>query len=656
MGDVIKSGYNVNGSSGTAEADNSYFQISEEVAGTFDPTNIITGSVELENDEYICDGTESSVTIDVSNFESGDLEIMASVRTTEAVGTDDRLLAVFNNDTSAIYDNCMSYMSSSGTSGSIGEDGQAQSFAIMGNGSTDAGTANVFDQSIITISNFKNNTMYTSYSGNGSSSSGSPYTIAMAGVWKNTDTVNSITFKNLSGENFVTGSRIKIYGKQTSAHAIIEGNEVTIWQKIRETDITTATTSFEWAGLDGDIDGQYKIIAKQVSNVTVDNGIIVQFNNDNVVSNYEAQRIYSTSGSIVGDSPSLAGVGIAWTNSVAGALSQGTCEINTMSGDYRLCKSHYTQGNALDEITYVIPIYGGLWKNKNDNITTIQLVSQNADGIGVGSHFELWAPRKIKIDATNNETIYSNAGSSATVEHVLPKSEVGMKCIGTQDEDGRLALTPQDSDTIFYSTLVAGDSISCVDKNSTLSLLGRSNGRTVRSRTGNWYKGIVTSATDDFELGVFGNKWNIVAASSCNNTWIVGSQAPYAGTYSAYVSSDGVNQVYDHPGSGDSYCHLYMDVMISDNLEFYWKCYGEGANDFGSVWIAETSYTPQSDTIVSGTNISGELSLSSNWSKKTIDTTTWTGTVKRLVFSFVVDYGGDTAPGFCIDNITSYDN
>jgi hypothetical protein len=146
--------------------------------------------------------------------------------------------------------------------------------------------------------------------------------------------------------------------------------------------------------------------------------------------------------------------------------------------------------------------------------------------------------------------------------------------------------------------------------------------------------------------------WNVVPSSACVNTWIVGSSLPYAGSYSAYVSSNGSTQVYTNSGS-NTWCHLYKDILISQNIDLYWKCYGEGSADYGVIYLAPTTFTPVADTEVSSSYKIGSSYYSgqSNWTNANINTASYAGQSKRLIFSFKSDSGTNNAPGFCIDNI-----
>ena len=396
QGDIIKVGTRNDNNSYTVEKTESYFQITELIAGTFDPSNIITGAVELENDEYICDGTESSVTIDVSKFDSDDLEIYYNGRGDNSTDNVELFIRV-NGDTGNNYNNTMQYCHADGTSGSSSTDGVNIDKMKIGTLPAANAVSGFSGGGIVSFPNYKNTTfnkIIKSENFHSDQNNESDTTVVNSGgLWKNSSAITSITFL-LSSGNFVAGSRIKIYGKQTSAYPVVEGNEITVMQRIREIDVESDTDSVEFAGLDGDKDIEYKIIGTVKQSGGNASNVYLRLNNDASSANYNYERHYS-SGSTLNAENSAALPGFRFATAGDGLYSRFSYELQAKTGLPRILQGTFAQSISLSDISYDID-YIGQWENIDDNISSMTIQLDDGGSL-IGSHLELWAVRTVKI-------------------------------------------------------------------------------------------------------------------------------------------------------------------------------------------------------------------------------------------------------------------
>ena len=164
--------------------------------------------------------------------------------------------------------------------------------------------------------------------------------------------------------------------------------------------------------------------------------------------------------------------------------------------------------------------------------------------------------------------------------------------------------------------------------------------------------------SEDFE-GT--NSFTIVNGSQTNQ-WYVGTATKFEGTKAAYISNNsGTSNAYSTGST--SVVHMYRNVTFPSStspytLTFYWKAQGEGNSpfyDYLRVFLIETSVSPTAGSQPSGTTL-GTYNLGgtglNDWNNATISIpATNSGTTKRLVFTWVNDSSGGTAPPAAVDNI-----
>jgi hypothetical protein len=149
------------------------------------------------------------------------------------------------------------------------------------------------------------------------------------------------------------------------------------------------------------------------------------------------------------------------------------------------------------------------------------------------------------------------------------------------------------------------------------------------------------------------------------------------GIYSAYISNDGgTSALYTNTVAAIG--HFYKDFTLPagiNTLTFDWKCEAENAAgatqyDYGAVVITDTTTTPVAGTEVITTvataGVNGRLGAGTNlgkfnlgygtspgttWNTETIDLSSYSGSTKRVVFTWVDDTSVGVNPPFIVDNI-----
>ena len=160
-----------------------------------------------------------------------------------------------------------------------------------------------------------------------------------------------------------------------------------------------------------------------------------------------------------------------------------------------------------------------------------------------------------------------------------------------------------------------------------------------------------TIFTEDFETG---NSLTLVNDST--NIWIRGNADSYTGSYSLYISNDGINPVYN--GNVSNVSHAYFDISIPVTseaiLEIYWECEGEINYDYMRIYMTDTTYTPTAGSLPSSSYLIGQSQYNNNtiWKLEQINLGSYsTTTTKRIIFSWRNDSSVGNNPPAMLDNI-----
>ena len=162
---------------------------------------------------------------------------------------------------------------------------------------------------------------------------------------------------------------------------------------IYETDVTTATNSITISGLDGNTDIRYHLSFRFVNSSGATCSYYLKPNNDGSAS-YGWQEIsgINASANASRNSGQTFGMGLADASSTATlAIYEG--DLIAKSGTARgLIANRSSQING-DLISNGGGVFNTMWNNTASNITSFTIVANQTNGIGAGSHIEVWARR-----------------------------------------------------------------------------------------------------------------------------------------------------------------------------------------------------------------------------------------------------------------------
>jgi hypothetical protein len=163
-----------------------------------------------------------------------------------------------------------------------------------------------------------------------------------------------------------------------------------IWKRITSTDIISPCTSLTISGLNGDVDLDYLIFVRWIA--AVDDNLCdfyISPNND-TAAHYGYQAVYSQDG-VAGGSESFTYTGMRVGKvELIGDTSQGWARLFAKTGKDRVCVGQFSERYRNGDMQRVECI-AAAWPNSADNITSLVFHSSVANGIGIGSHVEIWS-------------------------------------------------------------------------------------------------------------------------------------------------------------------------------------------------------------------------------------------------------------------------
>lgn len=186
--------------------------------------------------------------------------------------------------------------------------------------------------------------------------------------------------------------------------------------KIDEHEVTgSAVTTHSFSGLDGNVDGSYRIVMRVKNTVGSSIAMVVRPNADST--GYSYQFVRGNNASVTAGSGALSGLSIAQTlGSGLWGFADFTMQAKT-GAERRSYTIRSSQASAtdIDEYTHV----DGMWHDNSSNITSLDIVALTANGLGVGTVIELWAERTVG----NNGAI--NMNNTPTGAYTLVEADLG---------------------------------------------------------------------------------------------------------------------------------------------------------------------------------------------------------------------------------------
>lgn len=175
--------------------------------------------------------------------------------------------------------------------------------------------------------------------------------------------------------------------------AKIDAMEGKTWRLIYETDVTSATTSVNVTGLDGNTDHTYRIIARIVNGFAGASDFFIRPNSDSNTANFGYSYILNDSGAVYAPASQTPSAGLNFATSAS--LNQTSLTEGTLSAKTGLTRQFVnvimakSSGSGMN----FAGVYGTVWNNTTSNISSLQFFSNQTNGIGAGSHIEIWARR-----------------------------------------------------------------------------------------------------------------------------------------------------------------------------------------------------------------------------------------------------------------------
>lgn len=182
------------------------------------------------------------------------------------------------------------------------------------------------------------------------------------------------------------------YYNGTTWKAVAEKTSYTTWVMIDEVTLSEAASSITFSGLNGNADGEYRIIGQFKCSTPAT--ILLRPNNDQTTNNYHLTFLNSNSpGSGFTNAFNIGFVGGSGPVSSLWTFCDGILQAHGARPRILTIESVFDiwQGTSIPGTTV---LYRSLWKNATDVITSL-VISPSAGVFSAGTHVELWAKRTI---------------------------------------------------------------------------------------------------------------------------------------------------------------------------------------------------------------------------------------------------------------------
>jgi len=182
-----------------------------------------------------------------------------------------------------------------------------------------------------------------------------------------------------------------------------------VWEKFYETTLTSATTSITISGLTGNTDIEYKLVARIINGYNGACGVYLRPNNDSGT-NYGYQQLYGGD-TTTGASRSTT-TGLFLTQAVAlNNIAQGELTLHTKSGYVRTAVNSLAKEISGTTVGVVV-LWGQSWNNTADEITSLVILADQTDGLGVGTNITLYRKVATYLQSYSESTIKTQGSYS----------------------------------------------------------------------------------------------------------------------------------------------------------------------------------------------------------------------------------------------------
>jgi len=208
-------------------------------------------------------------------------------------------------------------------------------------------------------------------------------------VWNNSaDNITQMVLAASSG-TMLSGTRLillkKVHNDGMKTGTLTPNKIKGAWERIYDSTLSSAATSVTISDLEGDTDCVYRLVFRGIGGVAGVN-YYIRYNNDSD-SNYGNQLLGGVDSTVSASRSAGAGVYIGATG----------LNLLTFSDNLVYIKSGYER-TTLSNIVAVIDgttvsylyLIGYSWNNTADEVTSIVLYGDQASGLGIGTHIELY--------------------------------------------------------------------------------------------------------------------------------------------------------------------------------------------------------------------------------------------------------------------------
>lgn len=214
-----------------------------------------------------------------------------------------------------------------------------------------------------------------------------------AGSWNNTaDNLTSIVVTASQANGIGAGSRFILLKKVDASSGmrtgILQPNEIKgCWKRVYDNTLTGAATSVTVSGLTGNTTPILRVRARIVNGYNGGIELFLRPNNDSG-SNYGRQRLGGASSTVSATRHTSNTAIFLATAAALNELSQTDLVLYAKSGNVRTTVDSFSQGIAGTTINSV-QVSGQSWNNTADEITSLVVLADQANGLGVGTHIEV---------------------------------------------------------------------------------------------------------------------------------------------------------------------------------------------------------------------------------------------------------------------------
>ncbi len=373
------------------------------------------------------------------------------------------------------------------------------------------------------------------------------------------------------------------------------------WQLISDVLLASAATSYTFSNLDGNTDEEYMIVAQIINGYNGALGYSLTINND-TGANYGTQYL-SGINTTAAAARNTSASSISFGNGDAlGDFNLTKTIIYAKSGYVRTLLTKFTWG-ATTTIGGV-QFWGGSWNNTADNITRLDIIASQANGLGIGTHLFLFKRTLTGLEASSGLKVGDldvRGQLKAGIFQLVERYEVAEN-IGTDNYD-KLIASFDGTDGATTYTAETGQTVTFVN-NAQLDTAQKKFGTASLLLDGDDYVTLPDNDTWNFGSGNFTIDFQVRYNSVAANYFFIQKNGAELWTI-YYTGSNIYFQVYN--SSDVQLAGYHFAWTPSTNTWYHIAVVRSGTNIY--IFIDGVSQTLTVDTAIGSTAIPDVASL-----------------------------------------------